>query len=290
MGKDVNSSSNNTKRIAVLMTIHNRKDSTLKCLYHFFQNVDIMQETLTADVYLVDDGSSDGSSEAIEESYPQVKIIHGNGQLFWNRGMLLAWENASKYEYDFFLWLNDDTFLYDNALRTMYETYKKNNYSVIVGCTCSESSPRIVTYGGFDERGRLVPPNGESQILYSINGNFVLIPKRVFEVCGLLPYQLHHSGGDNYYSIITRKKGIPCLLTPAFIGTCERHERPQVCYDAEQPLIKRLCHLHSPLGNPPNEVFFLSRLNKGCLYGIISVAKLYLHVLFPRVWNKIAGK
>lgn len=100
--------------IAVLLTVFNRKDKTLKCLQHLFNQLPI--EGYSIDVYLTDDGCTDGTPEAVKEQYPQVNIIHGDGNLFWNRGMYTAWEKAAQKGYDFYLWLNDDTILLPNAL------------------------------------------------------------------------------------------------------------------------------------------------------------------------------
>lgn len=82
------------KSIAVLLTVHNRKEKTLRCLQNLFKQ-EIPADYLI-DVYLTDDGCTDGTPEAIRAQYPQVHIIKGNGNLFWNRGMYTAWEAATK--------------------------------------------------------------------------------------------------------------------------------------------------------------------------------------------------
>ncbi len=51
---------------------------------------------LELSVYLVDDGSSDGTGDAVRQAYPSVSVIRGDGTLFWNRGMRKAWEDALK--------------------------------------------------------------------------------------------------------------------------------------------------------------------------------------------------
>ena len=119
---------NNT--IAVLLTCYNRREKTLNCLKSLFNCQ--LPENHTLVVYLVDDDSSDGTSKAVRNDFPKVNVISGNGNLFWNKGMRLAWETASQTnDYDFYLWLNDDTILDNNAIFQLLETYYEliNNHN-----------------------------------------------------------------------------------------------------------------------------------------------------------------
>ena len=94
-------------KISVLLTCHNRKEKTLICLRKLFEQ-DV--RNVEFDVFLVDDGCTDGTAEAVREEFPKIHIIQGDGSLFWNRGMCLAWEEARKNgAHDAVLWLNDDT-------------------------------------------------------------------------------------------------------------------------------------------------------------------------------------
>ena len=68
-------------RIATLLTCHNRVAKTIACLSS------LQAINFNSDIYLVDDGSEDGTSKIVNKLYPNVNIILGNGDLFWNRGM-----------------------------------------------------------------------------------------------------------------------------------------------------------------------------------------------------------
>ena len=80
----------------------------------------VLPNYLRLDIYLTDDGCTDGTPEAIKRQFPKVHIIKGDGNLFWNRGMYRAWEEAAKQDYNFYLWLNDDSYLVDGALFTLF--------------------------------------------------------------------------------------------------------------------------------------------------------------------------
>ena len=96
--------------IAVLITCHNREEKTLNCLTQIFSQL-YDKNKFSVTVYLTDDGCTDNTVPEVKKRFPQVHIITGDGTLFWNRGMYVAWKAAEKYDYDFYLWLNDDTFI-----------------------------------------------------------------------------------------------------------------------------------------------------------------------------------
>ena len=109
------------KRVAVLLTCHNRKAKTLDCLASFYRAV--FPAGYTFDIFLTDDGSTDGTKDAVKKLYPQITIINGSGNLFWAGGMRLAWETAmGEYSYDAFLLLNDDVMLNSRFLLNLMKT------------------------------------------------------------------------------------------------------------------------------------------------------------------------
>ena len=140
----------NSYRLAVLLTCYNRKPKTLACLAALFSQG--LPSEVKMEVYLVDDGSTDGTTEAVEQAYPQVKILPGDGSLFWNGGMRMAFAEAMKEDYDYYLWLNDDTLLYPDALSNLLSTSHQlisqgETHSIIVGST-QDPDNNEHTYGG----------------------------------------------------------------------------------------------------------------------------------------------
>lgn len=137
-----------TKTIAVLLTVHNRREKTLNCLQNLFSQK--MPEGYEIKVYLTDDGCTDGTLEAVSKVFPQVHIIKGDGNLFWNRGMWTAWNAAVRdNRYNFYLWLNDDTYTYPEMLESLINVSEsKGNRAIIVGSTVDTQKRNTHTYGG----------------------------------------------------------------------------------------------------------------------------------------------
>ena len=194
------------KSIAVLLTVFNRKEKTLQCLGNLYKQLPIQGYSI--DIYLTNDGCTDGTPEAIAQKFPEVEIIHSKGNLFWNRGMYTAWEEATKRkEYDYYLWLNDDTFIYpDSISRLLNDSISVKDEAIICGATCSEKDGKP-TYGGRNNNG-IIPPNGSLQICQHFNGNVVLIPRYVYQRIGNLDYTYSHALGDFDYGLRAEKLGI----------------------------------------------------------------------------------
>lgn len=279
------------KSIATLIACHNRKDKTLACLDALFQNSLPIDYSL--DVYLVDDGSSDGTASVVKQKFPQLNIINGNGELFWNRGMHLAWQSASQANnYDYYLWLNDDTDIFPHALSSLLVAANDTeNRAVIVAPICSKLTGKL-TYSGYQSNGdfhndvRVEPSNHLVPITYFC-GNFVLVPRAVWEKVGPLDPLFHHSLGDFDYGFRVLKAGFKSFLASEYLGYCEQHDTlPKWCLSSV-PLKQRCAILYSPLGHCHPYHFFRYELRH---FGLIVALKHFLSVnlrmLMPQLWEK----
>jgi GT2 family glycosyltransferase len=224
------------KTIAAIATCHNRKDKTLASLDALFKQK--LSDDVQLVVYLVDDGSTDGTTEAVLQTYPQVKMIPGDGSLFWNGGMRVAFGEAIKADPDYYLWFNDDTDLYPNAVAKLLSTYQSLSdrgeaNSIIVGATCDPETGKL-TYGGMVQSSwwhplkfQLIQPTQDPQPCHTMNGNCVLIPQKVARLVGNLDPNFIHSTGDLDYGLRVRQGGGSVWLVPDYIGTCATHGKEE---------------------------------------------------------------
>lgn len=273
-------------RIAVILTVHNRKEKTLKCLEALYE------ENCDAELccYMTDDGCTDGTAEAVSDLFQQVNIVKGDGTLFWNRGMWKAWEAAEKRDYDFYLWLNDDTILIENAISRLLKAAEETKHkSIIVGSTCASSNDNSLTYGGRggDKKHTIIAPDTNRLVeCVTFNGNIVLIPRKIFKFVGKNDFFYRHSFGDIDYGLCVYKAGFKTYIAPGFYGFCERNNPIPIFRRKQYSLIKRYKLLYSPLGFNPFEDFYLNKkyypLWKCCLWFI----KLHINVLFPKDHTK----
>lgn len=270
------------KKIAVLLTVFNRKELTLMCLTELQKQE--LPEGFIVDVYLTNDGSTDGTPEAVKEQFPQVNIIEGDGTLFWNRGMYKAWEEASKQDYDYYLWLNDDTFVYPQMINVLVQTsLKYADSAIIIGLTQSLDHKRT-TYGGRNRDGKIPVPQGSEVEVDYFNGNIVLVPREVYLNLGNLDYYFTHSKGDFDYGLRAKKAGIKMFQAGEYLGECDTHPTLDKWCNPQVPFKQRWKMLHRPNGMPPKETFHLEKRHYGWGKAIFHFCTIYIRCFFPRIW------
>lgn len=244
-------------KICALLTCFNRQEKTAQCLSGV---QDLFDEI---DIYLVDDGSTDKTREIAESIIRHGKVIVGAGNLFWSRGMALAWREAAKVNsYQYYLWLNDDIILRPNAVSELLDCAQRHgNRAVITGLIADAATGETI-YGGSDRDGKLLEANGEMQQVISMNGNCVLVSREIFEAIGTIDPLFHHDLGDVDYGMRAIKAGFKVLTTRNVVADGYKNLFCRVRRPGKS-LKQRFAALYSPLGNPPLINFRFRLRHKG---------------------------
>lgn len=261
---------------AVILTCFNRKDTTLRCLKQLCQQ----KTSGNMDVFLCDDASTDGTSEAVQKQFPKVHIVRGNGNLFWNRGMLAAWEEAcATKQYDAYIWLNDDVALYDDAIAEMMECSSLcDDKSIICGAFCTNDGK--FSYGGKTKDNFSLIPNGKLQSVYWLNGNCVLVPNFVVKKIGLLDGMFQHHMGDFDYGLRAKEAGIGVYTSRKYVGECAQNPMASSRgRKSGKTLHQRFKILYSPLGDNPIINFKYTRKHFGLIKAISIFISLHINNL-----------
>lgn len=273
---------------AIIMTCHNRRNHTIKCLKSVFNQGHITNRHIK--VFLVDDGSTDNTADAVRELFPDVCLIEGDGTLYWSGGMRKAWQKALEIGFDIYIWLNDDVELFNNALSDLFETHelmsRRWGDQVIISGSMIDPVTHNRSYGGaLLERGKEVPiePGTQPKEVHIIAGNCVLIPKAVVGKIGNLERRFTHGMGDYDYALRARKNGVRIFIASNYQGYCIANLGVS-WWDPSISLAKRWSILHGPKGPPPWEYLLFAWRHKRALMPF-SLAKIYLRVLFPRLFS-----
>lgn len=208
--------------IFIVIPVFNRKELTRKCLASIRK-----QSFADNEVILVDDGSTDGTSEMIKQEFPEVYVIKGNGNLWWagatNAGVSYVLERGYN-ELDFILTLNNDLELPEDYLQilvnhsTLHEKAILGSVSVDIANT-DRMDFCGVTWNEFTGRYYLKAKSfnysykrliSEKQIIYSdlLSGRGTLIPVKVFAEIGLYDSQnFPQYAADEDFSLRAKRKG-----------------------------------------------------------------------------------
>lgn len=273
------------KRIAVLMTVHNRRETTLLCLQLLYQQqYDTSQ--FSVEVFMTNDGCTDGTDVAVQEKFPDVHIIQGDGNLYWNRGMIAAWSEAAKEDFDYYLWLNDDTLLYCNAICELLScSVRHNDSGIAVGSVCEHGNKSKITYGGCSYKGVLIQDVSHEQTCELMNGNLVLIPRHVFGMLGKNNPIYHHALGDFDYARRAAQNSIKIYVAQGVLGECDR--RAPLWNNPQHSVTVRFKVYWKVTGANPKDVFVYNRLYFGLAKACIYFCTSFVHMLFPNLYDKI---
>lgn len=298
-------------KIATLLTCFNRKNKTLSCLETLFRVLEFYnnrtrEEIIELEAFLVDDGCTDGTADAIKEKFHDkpIHIIQGTGSLYWSRGMCLAWNSALQYSknWDFYLLLNDDVDLLDNLFDELLTTHqyslttygKEGLYS---GITSSKTDHTKMTYGGnvwvnkFLGKTRRLVPTGIPQPCDMTHANILLIHRNVVEQLGIFEDVYEHGCSDYDYSIRARCNGFPILVTGSYCGRCEddhksTNEIKQYILNAN--LQERKDYFNNPAHSNKDQLTFIRR-NVPMRYPIVYLGRLG-ELYFPRLYYWLSRK
>ena len=284
-------------KVAVLLTCHNRKEKTLACLTSFYACT--LPSDFQFEIFLVDDGSNDGTYDEVASLFPEVQLVLGSGNLFWAGGMRLAWDTASqKGGYSAFLLLNDDVILDRNCLMVLIETHlntiKNATPGIYVGATASAVTGKI-SYSGYKvirndfltKSIQIIPSEQPVPCDYA-NANILFISNYAIEKIGKLDTTYTHGLADYDYTLSAAKNKIPLMLAPGVLGFCE-DDHGNNWKTGNVSIKKRIEFLKSPKGLAYSEYLYYLRKHFPLTIPYYFIM-IWLKTFFTFIWELFKPK
>jgi len=284
-------------RLAVLMTCHNRRDATVRCL----ESLTVQRDLPGVDVatFVVDDGSNDGTADAVASRFPDVHVMHGDGSLYWAGGMRRAMAAATEIGFDYYLWLNDDCVLEPTAVSRMLACFRAlatdgGRDPIVVG-SLRDPVTGACSYGGAVRapgwhplRFERIAPADTPLRCDVFNGNLVLISRQVAENVGNLERRLRHRTADYEYALRAKRKGFTAWTAPGYLGECSRNGIEGTSEDPALPLVQRYRKLLGPKEYPITARAVYTARHGGVFWPIF-FASVYISLPFKHSAARIRG-
>ena len=273
--------------VCALLTCFNRRDTTLACLRALGASMGVEHVELHA--VLVDDGSSDGTAQAVRAEFPWVEVVVSDGSLFWCRGMHLAFETAFRKGFDHYVWLNDDTTLRNEALAGLLACEAwlraRTDAPVIVVGNTVDPVTGAHTYGGERQPSALasfrverIAPGPAPQRCDTMTGNIVLIPALAAECVGNIDPAFEHAMGDTDYALRARRLGVELWVAPHVHGSCAHNSVAGTYLDASLPTTERWKRMLHRKGLPWRSWLTFTRRHTGVMW------PLYFAWPYAKLW------
>ena len=208
---------NKQLKVAIVTPVFNGKDHTTEFLsalrkqtYHNFK------------IVIVDDGSTDGTSEMIEDDFPEVQLLKGDGSLWWSGGTNLGVEFALENNFDYILTINNDVIVANNYIESLVEVAKEHPRALIGSKVCYLDNTKRVWYCGatFNQRnGQMEHRTGYDKDFKStqssewLTGMGVLVPAETYMKVGLYSNDFPLYFGDADFSVRAKKAGYALIVS-----------------------------------------------------------------------------
>jgi N-acetylglucosaminyl-diphospho-decaprenol L-rhamnosyltransferase len=216
-----------TSHIYVVVPVHNRR-----ALIERFLNCMRRQTFRNFTIIVVDDGSTDGTSALIQETFSEVHLLGGDGNLWWTGATNLGVRHAltQAQENDAILIINDDIEVDSNYLESLFRASQATPKALVGSVVVDLKNPKVIYDGGrivnwwtakmrtLNVNKRLSEFDKDHCVDVSyLTGSGTLIPARVFRDVGLYDGTHFQQMGDPELPVRAKNRGYRLIVSYAAV-------------------------------------------------------------------------
>lgn len=129
--------------IYIVIPVFNRWKFTKDCLLSLRNQTYSDFKTI-----VIDHGSTDGTSEYIQNEFPEVIVIKGYETMWWTAATNVGVRYTLEKKADFVLTLNNDLVVDSNYLQTLIDLANQNPKTLIGSASVNKNNPLQIVYAG----------------------------------------------------------------------------------------------------------------------------------------------
>jgi GT2 family glycosyltransferase len=260
--------------IYVLLPVHNRRSLTLQ-----FASCLKKQAYKNYTLILIDDGSEDGTAASVRKVVPSVRVLQGNGSLWWGGGLHKGYEYLASLpipDNDVVLIANDDMEFDEDVLEKTV-LYLERNTGCMTTAKCVGKQTGVLSEGIFaDWRSLTFACVSATEKINCLATRYLFMEASTFKKSGgFRPKLLPHYLSDYEFAIRAHRCGVK-LSVADFVVYFDEKTTGLHCF--EERTLKECLTWSFSLRNPANPLYFTFFLFLTCPWR-------WLPLNLTRVWG-----
>ena len=219
--------------VAAIVPTFNRKDKLCR-----FLDLILAQTYSNLQIIVVDSSSSDGTSELVQQRFPQVTLVQVTDREYWSGATNAGVKVALDRHVDFILTINDDAIITPDHISRLVDLAERHQLSILgnridyltptdlvwsLGTYSKWGTDRFLEIAYNDRAIASIPSEILGKELIAVDalpGNSVLIRSTVFQEIGLYHDKFcPHYHGDSEFIMRAKKRGFEAWISPQIVLT-----------------------------------------------------------------------
>jgi GT2 family glycosyltransferase len=232
-------------KMYILLPVHSRKQITQRIITCLQQ-----QSFQEYHLLLIDDGSTDGTAEMVQERIPSMTILRGQGNWWWGGSLhqgYLWLKSQSLSESTVVLLINDDTTFETSYLETAISILKSKEKALLVSTAYGKQSQKQIDGGVFADwkhwKFHLVTE--QSKINCASTRGLFLYASDFIRLGGFYPKMLPHYLSDYEFTVRAFRRGYTLHIDERLKIVVDEKTTGQHDFDFKMPYTAFLNQLFS---------------------------------------------
>lgn len=219
-------------KVLFIIITYNAMSWAEKCLSS------VKRSNCSADIYIVDNGSTDGTQEYIKNNYPEAILIQNESNLGFGRANNLGLRYALDNGYDYVYLLNQDAWIFPDTIEKLISVHNRHpEYGILSPMQCQANmhymDDKFVLNVCYNiSRNQLINDLffNERRSIYEVPNvmaaHWLISRECIMKVGGFSPTFPHYGEDDNYCDR-ARYFNYKIGIVPESVGVHDREDRSE---------------------------------------------------------------